>query len=351
MESYELLISKSKENIETAELLFNHGKLGLAAFNAQQSIELAIKSYVIKYNLLEGVKKENLFKTHLPSKILLKNIFRYLINESDRLESKKKTKKWLLKIINQSTDNIHKTTSIMKKVDSSEAELENLWKMSLGIKIEDSRVLTYFKELLEPDETISSKMTVEIIREFQQTYDTVMKEAVKHRLSHKIPEIQKEATIRAKKYGIPERILKMFFEQEKPEIIIQEIKKLDPNSVDVIGGLYDKGGIADMREKLIKDDDDGKQKEQQIMLRIKYLEQLNYIVLLTYPHEQLGRYAKIIDGKNTEQWYSEKKEALEIIIDECRAVFERTYAIVTEREKNIPLPKLTADDPPKPKIV
>jgi len=222
--------------------------------------------------------------------------------------------------------------------------------MSLGIKIEESRVLTYFKELAEPDETMSLKMTIEIIKEFQQAYDMVLKEATRQRVAHKIPEIQKETAIRAKKYGIPETIMKMFFEQEKPEMIIQEVKKLDPNSVDVIGGLYDKGGIADIREKLIKDDD-GKQKEQQIMLRIKYLEGLNYIVLLTYPHEQLGRYAKIIDGKNTEQWYSEKKDELEIIIDECRSVFERTYAIVTEPEKKIPLPKLTTDDPPKPKIV
>ena len=78
LEEYELLINKARENIEISELLFDNDKLGNASFHAQQAIELSIKSYVIKFNLLEGIRRDNLFKTHMPSKILLKDIFRYL---------------------------------------------------------------------------------------------------------------------------------------------------------------------------------------------------------------------------------------------------------------------------------
>ena len=87
MNDWELCIDKAFENIDTSKELYKKNRFGLAAFHAQQALEISIKSYCYKFEIIPENANKKSFKTHLPSSILFQEFFDYLLksyNENRR---------------------------------------------------------------------------------------------------------------------------------------------------------------------------------------------------------------------------------------------------------------------------
>ena len=51
-------------------------------------------------------------------------------------------------------------------------------------------------------------------------------------------------------------------------------------------------------------------------------------ILLSFPHEQIGRYPMMIDTKMSEDWYKEKKNELLLIIGDCEFGIKRVKEMI-----------------------
>lgn len=331
-EDWKIVLDDAKDSIDSAELLFQGSKFGNAAFLAQQAVEKTIKAYAIRFDLLNEKTQKNLFKTHLPSKILLKDLI------SDLLESLNKTNVremdlLVSQLVDSSFKKLDKTKRIMKKVDGDKKLTIELWKFSLGITSEESRITQFFDEIKEfQEQKIPIEMFESTIGRIREVVIGLNETLRKERKSHLIETIKKFVLKQGKEHGIPENITNIIFTEDKGKnlhkIVLDNLDYM--KTFDIIDALYGKDGlfdflnqIADQSENLMK------KNEKEITPRMFYLSFLSNIVLLTYPHEEIGRYSEPIDGKTTDEWYLEKKDELKKLIEESRIAFDKTEKIIT----------------------
>lgn len=320
----------AKDAIETAELLYKNERFGKSAFNAQQAVELSIKSYVKYFDLIHE-NQNNIFKTHIPSKILLKDILSVIV-ESLNKNNLREMDELVTRMIDISFKKLDKTKRLMKKVDDDKELLKELWKISLGITPNESRVKSFFDEIKEFKEmTFPFEMIESFIIRMRNVPKSIFDALRRERKSHLISIIKKFTMDKTQTKGIPSELTNIIFSDIKGKDLHDAIQNTSnfSDSFDIIDYLYGKDGILDMVNSLGKKSEEIiENREREITLRMFYLASLSETVLLTYPHEELGRYSGDIDGKTTEEWYIEKKENLKGIINNARTVFNRTEALI-----------------------
>ena len=329
---WKTLLKDAQDSVETAELLFEHNKFGKAAFHAQQSVELSIKAYVVYFNLVKD-RQNSLFKTHIPSKILLKDLLSEIIESLNKINLRNMDE-LIRRLTNMSYQKLENTKRLMKKVDKDKELLKELWKVSLGIQTDESRITEFFHEIEQfKKTTFPFELLESTIVRMRGIFQTIFEKLRKERKSHVIERIKRESSEQSVNRGIPYEITNILFSNETGKDLYNTIKNNSSfaDNFDLIDCIYGKDGLLDLCSLIsgIKEESLSRN-EREATLRMYYLAHLSEIVLFTYPHEELGRYSEIIDGKSVETWYEERKIELKKIIDTSRLTFDRTKSLLMQ---------------------
>ena len=161
MDVWERYIKKAEENLRISQNLVTGASVSLAAFHAQQCVELSVKAMAFKYgfedflkkqyetqklqesqNIHEGPKRNRRkdLKTHLPSKILVETVYDFMdeyLSAKDLSELDKDTTIFtndLCKMINTARSEMSKTLKELQRINGiPNQHSEKIWLCSLGL--------------------------------------------------------------------------------------------------------------------------------------------------------------------------------------------------------------------------
>lgn len=318
-EQWKLFLQKSSQNIESSRILFEKEFYGLSAYNAQQAIEQLVKAYVLRFNLLDP-ETSNIFKTHLPSKILLRDVYMDLVEFFNKTNIR--AMDYLMeRMFEISMKMLERTRKIMKLVDKDKDALKDLWKLSLGLKVNESKVQNYFEDYEKTmEETIPFELVEANINFMQNLFKQVLDQVRKERKSHLIPMIMSEFKQKCVEKNLPEDMYEIYTNKFSRVNLHKKLESYGQrlDSMDMIDLVFGEGGTIEMFDKI-------KSKKKDFLEGIDYKRhyQLMYIthlrmpILLSYPHEVFGRYSEIIDGRSTDEWYKLQSGNVENIINVC----------------------------------
>lgn len=329
LEQWELYLKDAEENSKAAKELFDKGSLGLAAYHAQQTVELTVKAYGLNFGFIESPDVSNQSKTHLPSKILLSETFERIIESFNKLSLRTTdtiTKDQLIKGISH----LENTKDLLKKLDSRKnGELkEAVWRYSLNQDTDNERVKKYQDSIEEiTTTTYPNELTKVQLNNFNTTFQDTFNDLRKTRKSHLIEMIKNIALKKTRVHKIPNELVEIFFVTKISEESFKKIFKEKSNiaSIDVLQLLYGKNGMLQIIQELpIEMKNESDFNENVKLAKLTLLNVLTDLSLLTYPHEDYGRYStKISDTESTRDVYQNQKKELEVLINRCITAYEK----------------------------
>lgn len=324
-EQWKLFLDKGKQNLDISRTLFKDEFYGQTAYHVQQAIELAIKAYALKFELLEIPKSNNLFKTHLPSKILLKEIYAKMIEDFNHIKTQD-LDPLIEENMHESIMLLQKTSKIMKDADKNPRALEELWKFSLGIYVTGSKIESFVDEIQKiADTKVPFEFVESMIMYMRTKFTDLFDEVKRSRKSHLIPSMMKEFRKRCEEKGIPPESFDLYFQDTRGEKLAKQVHDSieATKTIDLLELCYGKNGFIEDIKKFAPNLKKFSDINYEKMMRLIYLSSLNKAVLLSYPHEEYGRYSEVIDEKSTEDIYIEHVKDLQIIIAECEKGFQQ----------------------------
>lgn len=323
MEFWEYQINKAHENIALSKKLFDDEKFGLSAFHAQQGLEMAIKAFCYRKKIDEIFESEKSLKTHLPSAVLIEKYFRYIIDLDNQFDRRSRGE--------ELEEQVNKVISILEKLKSIldglkyHKKMNQVWKYSLKIK-DDSKV----QKALEEIQQMQSNIPLNFFDNFIETYRSELVETINKKKYIKEQQRVQKAIDKAKKttsdLGFSKNFVNSFLDitsnQWKSEIKSFVITHGAIRSFDIVMG--EDGLFSNLYGITNK-------KTQNSFVSPRWLAWIGLIspsILLSFPHEQIGRYPVMIDNKMSEDWYKEKKNELLLIIEDCAFGIKRIKEMI-----------------------
>ncbi len=320
---WKLFLGDAEEAIVASELLFKHGLYGKSAFYAQQCVELSIKSYLLKFH-----PTEKDFNHHLP----LREVVKKLKVDTDLLgRVKSKATNHVIKSLLDKVDIALEDINTKMNSVQKEKHKKYLWECSMGISElnrEDFKVLKEFQDMKSS--------------QFEDEIFGLVTDVFRHQLSKRKQNEKEEfkklllsTTIKNEiiEEDIKNEIIEIMFSDSQEESIrrirdfFDRIRNSGRNILDL---LFKPNGLL---TGIIKHTKTGKVEiltplELQAIFHMVYVIQHTEISLFPLPHEILGRYSVIIDGKTTKDLYSENKDGLLELIQKSRNVFKQTDSTI-----------------------
>lgn len=340
METWELFIKKAQEHITLASSFFYPvGLYSFAAFHAHQSLELSIKACAYKFGfelyLKNLKKKKKSLRTHQPAKVMMKEVYHYLIERSNAINRRE-----LPYEIDQGITDFIKAgdhfVKTMEYIEQDETARIDVWKHSLGIPIKNPKL----EKLINSLETYSGEQYLqnfftEVFNYVRRTIFEAIQLLRKARQSHKMPMIKRNLRESMKEHDLPENLIdalldnKYSYASYYKEIHDFVKKKGEFEALHLV--FSPKGLLHDIQNTTNKNEKEAiSDKEALDFTWMSYLIAISYMVVLTHPHQSLGRYPEIIDNKeDSETLYSKHGEKLKSLIDECKAAHERIKKMIS----------------------
>lgn len=326
MEQWKLYLNDAKENIESAKLLFTKSYYGLSSYHAQQTIELIIKSYGIKFGFIDNPEESSRSKTHLPSKLLLPEVYAKAIEVFNQASIRTMdfiTKESLINGVKYLED----TKKLLKKIEKKDnfEFRKDVWKYSLKIPIQDNKINHHFEEI---QNVCNTKYPFEIIKlqlnNFKDLYRDVFHDLRKKRQSHHIENIKSFTMKITDKHNIPQEFVGIFFVEnittEMYDVLLSKFSAI--LSIDILNLLYGKDGMLEIMKIMPeKYQNKAKLEDNEKLAKLTLLSSLSDLALLTYAHEEFGRYSRNIDGVSSGEIYTTQKNELLSLIMRCESAY------------------------------
>jgi HEPN domain-containing protein len=336
LEQWEIYLKDASNNIESAHILFDKEKFGHSAYHVQQAVELSIKAFALKFNIIENPETDTKSRTHLPSKLFLRDVYDQAIESFNKINIREIDQMMnnILHVGIKSLDNVRK---IMKDVDKSEKKSlkEDLWKISLGLSVSHSRITEYFDEI---EKLHSLGMPVELmelqIMYFRNIILDVFHQLRRNHQNHVVEYIKKDILKLAEIHNLPKEFLELYVNymssNEMKAVLSQTSKSLE--TIDFLNLTYGKDGMLSSCLKLpsnVKNDFIGNDFES--LYKLIYLTSFSSIAILSFPHEEYGRYSKIIDETTiSTELYIQQKDNLQKLLNrserECQRLAEYLFS-------------------------
>jgi HEPN domain-containing protein len=348
---WSLLLDKSKENLEAAEMLYKAGSYGLAAYHSQQSVETLFKSFVYKTLRKHREYSHSVLKSHLP----LRHVMGYVADFVENMESKleeNKIRMLRMGIVYKDGHNLGESAARLNAIKKKFYEIKNyidkldsrdgaylkdsLWLYSLEMQIKDDSEI---RNLLNSLEGVTS----------EQAQDNFMEDIIKIAqvaFSH-IDDINK--TSNDKEYSSKARLLMLRFltDRDFPKEpltkildgkVIDDSDRVEMRSFVEANGkfmflsvFFGRAGMLNEILYLVRvhfpKTYEWSEKYFDIQ-SISYVSSICASMLPLYPHESFGRYPENIAGTTTEAVYKLKANKIKQYIDNCRDVYEHVKAMM-----------------------
>jgi|GEM_PF-4969145 len=344
VEKWQLHLAKSEQNIEAANLLFDKGIYSLAAYHAQQALELSIKACVFRFGFEEYLRLKRITELgldfvleqgrdplhhHNPSGVILRASYKFCHDEVERLKSKQDIDSNLIPMFEEILDATGQILNLMREMDKNKQVKLEVWKGSLGgiIKHEETnRLIAAIKKSSE-SRVVERFLEASFNWLFRRIHWLIAFAAKTHQL-HKIQTVViPEARQLLEASRLPTEFANTLF-SGKEDVYQNSIhnfvaEKGAWNALNIVlrpGGLMEIGAnwgktnpeIARVDEKELPLTD-----IRNYYVWISYIVAMSYPMILLYPHEEFGRYPATIDGRDTEVIYAESKSELRNRIDDC----------------------------------
>ena len=297
-------IEQSRSNTEIANQLYQQCKYGPAAFFAQQSIELAIKAYAIRF----GLASVEEISVHLPSQILLPQIYEMAQSEIKKIQNQRLS--GILEEISQdSLKQVMKTSKVLIKMEKKKSFRNDCFRMSLGLGVHknsgfasalqqfadsasrnsinsnnNNSMASMLKSLAFDNDipkllssfTILAQQSIAIIHKTRQTHriQAVRSEFEHYLKANSIPARLSEIIFDYRKYSDKSEIEK-FFDSE-----FENIKDFDYD--DMVEVFVGKDGVLDKISKIKEAKHSGK------LLTLVSIITVSDAVIFSYPHFLYG---------------------------------------------------------------
>lgn len=323
--SWSLLRDKANENLFAANNLLKHKKYGLAAYHAQQCVELTIKAFCYKHSFNDYLAKNESIRTHNPSQIILSKYFNHLIDMTNRIDRRN-----LDEDIEQGLDKtlklLEELKKILEKAEKDHNFLKQLWKYSLKVEIESEKIKNWLKKVQEYDTndislTLSGKIVI-------SGHDLLLQKISASRRAHNLKSRFQIETILGETVmeplRLPKSLVKPFLYKSEAEFeseLTIAVKDRDP--MEIFDLIYGPQGLIEQMNQLgiaKKDSTDTLKNTFHIW---GVMVTICKIAILTYPHETFGRYPEEIKDKTTEEIYQNKSDVLKDMILECDKTYQR----------------------------
>lgn len=327
LEQWELYRNDASDNIESAYILFEKEKFGHSAYHAQQAVELSIKAYALKFNYIKNPEEDTKSRTHLPSKLFLKDIYDQAIESFNQINIRE-IDQILNNILHVGIQSLDNARRIMRDADKDKKSLkEDLWKISLGLPVMHSKVTEYFDAI---EKLHTSDIPIELIELQIMYFRNLVLDAFyqlrKNRHLEVVASIKKEVLELSDKHNLPKEFLELYVNQmssnEMKTIISRSITSL--NSLDFLNLTYGKDGMLGSYSKLphnVKKDVTGI--DFNSISKLIYLTSFSNIAILTFPHEEYGRYSKFIGEVVSTELYVRQKDNLLKLLNRCERECKR----------------------------
>jgi hypothetical protein len=341
-------LQKSKENLDVANVLFEKGCYGLAAYHAQQSIETLFKSFA--YHVLK--RYPEYAHTNLYSHLPLRKVFGFLSNFVERIERKiaemKRASKGrgqirsdLKAIVSRSQsmkEAFYRIKGFIDKLDSRDNfDLrEDVWKFSMDLPIKTDSAI---HEIISIANEVGAERSQERFMEDMITLAQIV--------FSDIDSFNRTDTEKAYFRKIKPFMIKFLTDRDYPVVPLtkmldgKELDRMDRASLkeyfDLKGGFealsmfFSRTGMLDAVLEIAKQffpntyELTAKYFDLQ---RVAYATSICATTILLFPHETYGRYPENIMGTTTEAIYKEKAPKIRHYLDECKRAYDHINALI-----------------------
>ncbi|KAG2476766.1 MAG: hypothetical protein NPMRTH1_1550016 [Nitrosopumilales archaeon] len=295
MIDYRDFMQYAEIDLEISETAFKKKQYGNAAYHAQQALEKYLKSYFLKLNLIENV--QNLGHLQYPE----------IINEAINIlenQKRKEDNSLMIKLLDGTIKHYLTIKEMFTKVQQLQDKKILFWKASLGIELTTNEK-NMLQGISKKNEQSTSQF-IELLLDFVKNKD----------------------------------FLKMI---SNAESIPSELKaNMHQALINFTEELSKNSGSGDARNKIISllepylygsGTESFSKSESDTITKLTAIDNsFDWYghVLLSYPHQQIGRYPTSIDDKDAYSLYIEYKENLWKIIEEIRTVCTRIRNKITQ---------------------
>lgn len=314
---WEEFLTQGHLDLERALLLYDRHDQGFAAYCCQQALEKYLKAYLIKHQILRSQPHE---LGHMSMSRLLTDIrgatdnvlirFGRMNNRFQLSSSAARTKLKLL----DSVLSVLQSNSV--KDNKNINPKQEFWSYSMGLPVS-----SYFERILLSAKNSVTECANPVANELLLYYEIELRPIMK-RYSNESKQraIQKYVS----DHGHYNEALAKVIEGEVPSLDKLEVIQFTIAILEYLQHLltYEIKKEPDLGEffKLSKE-----------VFMLTYPFKFMDLILKTYPHEDIGRYPRIIHGKSSLQLYQERESALMGLIKEVKAAEEKIENAIFKR--------------------
>ncbi|MCV0392002.1 MAG: HEPN domain-containing protein [Nitrosopumilus sp.] len=286
-------MQKAEYDLDRSMYLFKIEDYGFAAYSIQQALEKYLKAYLLKFNLVTEVHKLG----HLQYFEILKEAITILENQKNDEKDEN-----IIRVLESTIEHFTTLQTTFKKVEQSHDYKILFWKSSLGIKLNknEQNILNGIRI----KNNTSTKKYLSVLHNYLGSPEflaNLLKKKIPVKLKSKLPLfiIDYLNAIKNNDQKNAKLILEKFMLEVKPYFY-----GTGPNS-------------------LSKDATDFMIKMKMIDTAFEWYE----YGLLTFPHQEIGRYPTIIENTNSEILYEENKDKLLQLIQSITIICNKIKGI------------------------
>jgi len=259
----------SEENILRARKLFDEGDFRYAIFSAQEGIELALKGYLIHYDLLKNPKNAG----HLPYTFILKTLENEIKHDSRVPKNSKEF--W-----NESIKHIKNVGFVFTEL-KKESVCIAFWKNSLNI------------ELSSEDKRIFSEINEKLQFSLKKELFSVDKYFLTHNVKNKVNDLKAPQEIRDMSKTLVQ------YRDILTENLTADISDFGKDLYKNVESFLNRPDLADIKK---------------LFTIVKTMNWMP-IVAYAFSHQQISRYPTYIDIQLVNEFYKKRQSELKLLID------------------------------------
>jgi len=282
MISYQDFIEYADENLTRSDELFRKNDLRYAVFSAHEALELCLKAYLLKYEIISKPKDAG----HLAYPAILLKLSEEFKKEIRNPSTNQDKNLWLSAL--QHLENVKAVINDMKDFKKCIC----MWKTSINIPFDKNE-----EEILQ-----------NILKKLKQSTSTQIENIGTHVFTHKFETKMAKPNIDPNLKQIGD-IMKKHYNKSKNDIT-SDISDLGPElyaaSKDFLTGK--KGGLS-------------QQVASSILKQFAILRTMNWMPMMvfSFSHQQISRYPTQIDHSTAKKLYQENKESVKTFIQKINS--------------------------------
>jgi hypothetical protein len=354
MEEWELYRRDYESMSKAIKPLLKKGLYGLAAFQAQQSLEVLIKACICKYGFEKYLQTRlrdgdetfyaifefdknirSSLVSHLPSGAILRLTFDFIELQIRKIGNQNNIDTSLRPVLEEMRFTISTLVNLLKYVDSKgdgihDPRLE-LWKVSLKLETPDKQIRNNLDTILEAGRKNLVDNFALIATDYTQRKVRDLIASLRQARNFNALHFQARDAIHEifEKIGIPDYLAVVFLDdspQNFRDALIAYLQSEDDNW-RMLTALLAPGGVTDfVADKQIEFRSVNVAGKRARLSRVRYdftwvpyLMSISYVAVFLYPHEQIGRYIRVVENETTTyELYSDRSKILRELIERAQ---------------------------------